>query len=66
MKRQKMADRSRAAPGIEYPVVLPGQCDPFYQPEFCFVPEALSRAVRLQGSGLIVSTNVDRIAFSSF
>jgi len=30
------------------------------------VPEALSRVIRLQGSGLIVSTNVDRIAFSSF
>jgi hypothetical protein len=66
MKGQKMADRSRPASGIEHPVVLPRHCDSFYQPEFCFVPKALSRAVRLQSSSLIVSTNVDRIAFSSF
>src|ERR1700692_4387131 len=45
MKRQKMADGSRPASGIEHAVVLPGHCDPFYQPEFCFVPEALSRTV---------------------
>ena len=61
-----MANRSRPASCIEHAVVPPRHCDPFYQPEFCFVPEALGGPLRFQSSGLIVSTNVDRVAFPSF
>src|SRR5260370_41065374 len=66
MARQKKTNRSRPASGVKDAVVVPRECDPLYQPELCFMPEAWSCAVRPQSSGLIVSANVDRVAVPPF